>query len=44
MFNNKFMKHHYLKCLSKKEKMCIASIIACSFMRGMCIGIYLNEK
>lgn len=41
---HKYIKHHYINCLNKEEKMCVAAIIGCSFMRGMCIGMFLNEK
>jgi len=41
---HKFIKHHRFNCLSTKEKMCIAGIITVSFMRGICVGMYLSEK
>lgn len=44
MHSNKIFKHHMLNCLSTSEKMCIMSMIGCSFMRGMFIGLYLSKK
>lgn len=41
---HKAFRHHHFHCLGKKEKLCIAGIIAISFMRGMCIGLYLSRK
>lgn len=44
MYKNKLIKHHYIRNLDMKEKMFLATIIGCSFVRGMMIGLYLNEK
>ncbi|WP_164995938.1 hypothetical protein [Clostridium niameyense] len=49
LFKNSFMKNrlvrpHYINCLDKKEKMVLASIIGVSFMRGICVGMYINDK
>lgn len=48
MIGNKIMKHmfrhHHMHCLNKSEKMCIAAIIGYSFMKGICIGMYLGRK
>ncbi|GAA0743788.1 hypothetical protein [Clostridium oceanicum] len=41
---NKMIKHHHFHCLSKKEKMCLASMIGINFMKGIFIGMYINEK
>lgn len=41
---HKFIKHHMFNCLGTKEKMCLASVITVTFMRGICIGMYLSEK
>lgn len=38
------MRHHRMHCLNKQEKMCIATIIGCTFMRGICVGMYLSHK
>lgn len=42
--NNRMIKRHRFGCLSNKEKMCIAGIIVMSYMRGILLGMYLNEK
>jgi predicted Kef-type K+ transport protein len=40
----KVFKHHYVSCLSTHEKMCIAALIGWSFMKGVCVGMYLARK
>ena len=37
-------RHHHMKCLNKAEKVCLAGIITLSFMKGICIGMYLGRK
>ncbi|MFA9398761.1 MAG: hypothetical protein ACERKV_10925 [Clostridiaceae bacterium] len=44
MFKSNMIKHHYMNKLSKKEKMALGMIISLTFMRGICVGFYLNEK
>ena len=40
----KIVKRHYFNCLNKREKIFIAGMITCSFIRGIWIGMYLGEK
>ncbi|MCY6959065.1 hypothetical protein [Clostridium brassicae] len=40
----RIMNNHHFNCLNKHEKMFLASIIGCSFMRGILVGMYLNNK
>lgn len=35
---------HYFKHLCQSEKIMISTIIVVSFVRGICIGMYLGEK
>ncbi|MBC2396629.1 hypothetical protein BD780_002262 [Clostridium tetanomorphum] len=42
--NNKMIKRHRFRCLSNGEKMCIAGMIVMSYMKGILLGMYLNEK
>ncbi|WP_279222045.1 hypothetical protein [Clostridium rectalis] len=30
--------------LNRKDKICISGLIVLTFIRGICIGMYLNEK
>lgn len=40
----KMIKHHTFGCLNLQEKTCIAGMICCALIRGICIGFYLSEK
>lgn len=41
---NKMMRQRRFSGLNRQEKMFLATILGVTFMRGICIGMYINEK